>query len=44
MLPGAVRIRDSKRPDGALVTFTAEAWHAAEILFQVQDAAGRGEV
>jgi len=42
--PGAVRVRDSKRPDGALVMVTADAWRAALALFLAPDATGRGHV
>ncbi|ELP61354.1 DUF397 domain-containing protein [Streptomyces turgidiscabies] len=43
-LPGTVRVRDSKQPDAALVTFTGEAWCAAIALFVASDVTGRGHV
>ncbi len=39
MLPGAVRVRDSKQPDTASVSFTADAWRAATALFLIPDIA-----
>lgn len=41
VLPGAVRVRDSKQPDTASVSFTADAWHAAIALFLIPDIADR---
>lgn len=38
VLPGAVWVRDTKQSDGALVTFTAEAWRSAIALFLAADA------
>ncbi|WP_330288438.1 DUF397 domain-containing protein [Streptomyces sp. NBC_00576] len=44
VFPGAVRVRDSKRPDSTPVSFTADAWCAAIALFLAPDATGRGHV
>ncbi|MGW3652365.1 DUF397 domain-containing protein [Streptomyces sp. NPDC000878] len=39
VLPGVVRVRDSKRPDSTSVSFTADTWRAAIALFLAQDTA-----
>ncbi|UIX35591.1 DUF397 domain-containing protein [Streptomyces sp. GQFP] len=40
MLPGMVRVRDSKRPDSTSVSFTADTWRAAIALFLARDTTG----
>jgi hypothetical protein len=40
---GAVWVRDSKRPGGARVTFTADAWHAGIALFLAPVPSGRSQ-
>ncbi|MFI1359793.1 DUF397 domain-containing protein [Streptomyces sp. NPDC020898] len=40
VLPGTVRVRDSKRPDSASVSFAADAWQAAIALFLAPDTTG----
>ncbi|MEH0419226.1 DUF397 domain-containing protein [Streptomyces sp. B21-083] len=43
-VPGVVRVRDSKRPDGAPVSFTADAWRVAKTLFLAPDVTDRDKV
>ncbi|MDX2544301.1 DUF397 domain-containing protein [Streptomyces sp. WI04-05B] len=44
VLPGTVRVRDSKRPGSVPVSFTADAWRAAIALFLLPDSTGRDHV